>query len=156
MHGIGSEERTHRERRLAARVLVVEDDDAMRALLTETLLRDGYDVRAAASGIEATKMIEAMTLHEWSTRALDLVLSDVRMPGLSGLRLGDMVRDARWGTPLIFITAFPDDDVHTHAAELGATVLAKPFAMELLRRTVLTTIAARVRVLHAAEDARAK
>lgn len=135
--------------RKGARVLVVEDDDAMRELLAETLRRDGYDVVEASSGIEAARIIEELTMHEWSARAIDLMVSDVCMAGMSGLQLGGLLREARWSMPMIFITAFPQSHIAEEADRLGATVLAKPFRMELLRRSVLTSIASHVQRLRA-------
>jgi len=133
MPGLLDDDRTLRARRHGARVVLVEDDDAMRDLLEETLWRDGYDVRAASSGVEASRLIETMTLHAWSARAVDLVVSDVRLPGLGGLQLGDMVREARWSTPLIFITAFPDDRIRDRVMAAGAYgFLGKPFEGQAL------------------------
>jgi DNA-binding response OmpR family regulator len=140
-----------RPRHARARVLLVEDDDAMRQLVAEALRRDGYDVLEASSGLAAAQLIEDMTLREWSAGAFDLVVSDVCMAGLNGLRLGEMLRDARWDVPVIFITAFPEEHVRECAERIGATVIAKPFRLEVLRRSVLTTIAAHVKEAHAKE-----
>jgi len=130
-------------------VLVVEDDDDMRELLVETLQRDGYVVMAAPSIAEA-----ALALQR-GQRSPDLVLTDVRMAGgaESGIDFGHTLRDSDDSdlapTPLILMTAFPDSDVYAAATSMGATVLSKPFRLEVLRREVLTAIAAaHVKQLH--------
>src|SRR5215472_16823454 len=104
-----------RAKRWAAppRIVVAEDDAALRALVVGALVRDGYDVVEAASGADAVAVIETLTLTEWSNRAVDLVLTDVRMAGCTGLRLAQLIRRSGWPIPVILMTAFPDDEVRT-------------------------------------------
>lgn len=114
-----------------ARVLVAEDDRELRRLVTAVLRRCGYVVDEAANGIDMLERLADVTLRK---RTFDLIVSDVRMPGLTGmeviegLQLGDRAQSFR--TPVIFMTAFGDDDVHAEAARLGATILDKPFDLE--------------------------
>lgn len=144
-----TEHRVDSHHRRGARVLVADDDEATRALIGTTLRRDGFDVLEAASGSDAARIIESVTLFEWSARAIDLVVTDIRMSGMTGLELGWLLREARWDVPLILITAFPEADVTLDAERLGATLLFKPFRLEHLRRSVLTSIAAHVQLLRA-------
>jgi DNA-binding response OmpR family regulator len=121
-----------------ARVLLVEDDDEMRCLLRSILRADGYDVVEAATGREGVSYIyDAWGVGGRSARPLDLIVSDVRMPGWGGLDLLDVVRRAKMDTPVLLITAFGAPETHQEAARLGAgAVLDKPFALDEFRSTV--------------------
>jgi CheY-like chemotaxis protein len=131
--------------RAAVTVLVVEDDDDMRELLVETLERDGYVVLSAGSIGEALLTIQRVA------RRVDLVLTDVRMStGMaSGIDFGHVLRESKargtTTTPLILMTAFPDSAVYEAATSMNATVLSKPFRLDVLRREVLTRIAQHVK-----------
>ena len=71
----------------------------------------------------------------------DIVISDVRMPGLTGLDVLAILRCANWATPVILITAFGDEATHAEGRELGAVaVFDKPFNVEQLRAAVLETM----------------
>ena len=121
-----------------ARILLVEDDDEMRGLLTSILRADGYEVVAAATGTEGVSCIyDAWGVGGRSARPLDLIVSDVRMPGWGGLDLLDVVRRVKMDTPVLPITAFGAPETHQQAARLGAgAVLDKPFALDDFRTTV--------------------
>jgi CheY-like chemotaxis protein len=133
----------------APRILVAEDDDELRELLVTLLSRDGYEVIAANSGEAAVRILEDLSIRDWSTSAVDLVLTDVCMPGMSGTKLGEMIRDAHWPIPVIFMTAYPEAGIHSEAERLQAALLPKPFKSEFLRRIVLSMLAAHVRERHA-------
>lgn len=117
-------------RREVPRVLVAEDQPEMRALLRRALQRRGYEVVDAADG---PGLIDAIVrgLLAARTQVPDLIVTDVRMPGFSGLEVLARLRREGWSTPVILITAFGDAQLHEDAARLGAArVLNKPFAME--------------------------
>ena len=123
-------ERQGLTRREAPRVLVAEDQPEMRALLRRALQRRGYEVADAADG---PGLIDAIVRGLLAARAEvpDLIVTDVRMPGFSGLEVLARIRREGWSTPVILITAFGDAELHGDAARLGAArVLNKPFAME--------------------------
>lgn len=107
--------------------LVADDDPAMRTLLSELLRAEGLDVSEAADGRELFICIQRARTGP----ALDLLLTDVRMPGRSGLAVLEAVGDVR-GTSLILMTAFPDRDVRRRAQKLGAVLLEKPFDLDAL------------------------
>jgi DNA-binding NtrC family response regulator len=119
-----------------SRVLIAEDDNQMRRLLVRALRRDGHDVDEVASGDEL--------LHRLGTSELsrhggppDLLVSDVRMPGLLGTEVLAGLRDAEWTTPVILMTAFGDAALETEARRLGAlAVFQKPFDVDDLRTAV--------------------
>lgn len=117
-------------RRSAPRVLVAEDQPEMRALLRRALKRRGYDVMDASDGPELIRsIVDGLIANE--TQVPDLIVTDVRMPGFSGMEVLARLRSEGWTTPVILITAFGDAQLHQDAALLGAAcVLNKPFAME--------------------------
>ncbi len=124
-------------------ILVAEDDTAMRELVTSTLTADGYDVIAVGTGDEAAKILEERSQRTtWSERPVDLLLTDLRMPGSTGLSLTSMVREAHWEIPVIVMTAFAEPNVIAETEHLQAALLSKPFRLGEMRRVVLCTLAA--------------
>ncbi|HZS38258.1 MAG TPA: response regulator [Polyangia bacterium] len=121
----------------APRVLLAEDDAAMRDLLARTLRRHGFDVVEARSGYETLEWLAHGIIHEppiW----FDLVISDVRMPGYDGLNILASLRQMPVHVPVILITAFGSRETHAAAARLGAfAMLDKPFDVDDLMTIVL-------------------
>jgi len=126
----------------AAQILVAEDDVEMRKLLTERLRREGFEVIEARNGVELIDLISDQILHAGGDRPLiDLIISDVRMPGLTGLEALSGLRAGDWSTPFIVITAFGDDDTHAEAHRLGAcAVFDKPFDFDDLCTAVINRL----------------
>jgi two-component system, NtrC family, response regulator AtoC len=101
-------------------ILVVDDDASMRHLVSVILQGRGYDVRAVASADEA--------LRELAARDHDLVLTDVRMPGMDGLALVREVRRLQPDATAIVMTAYGSHDLAIDAMKAGAyDYLSKPF-----------------------------
>jgi DNA-binding response OmpR family regulator len=125
---------THRSSRPPSsrgRVIIAEDDAAMRRLLASTLRRDGYEVTETANGLQ---LFEALQRAVCAAATPAFIVSDVRMPGGSGLQVLEAMRIAGWSVPVVLITAFGDEDVMCEGARLGAAcVLSKPFDMDDLR-----------------------
>lgn len=112
-----------------ARVLIVDDDGEMRALLVDVLSQEGYRVEEAANGAEA--------LIRLRTESFAAIVLDKNMPGLSGLDLLPGLRTICPGTPVILITAFGDVATYMEAMEKGAfEYVFKPFRMEELLRVL--------------------
>lgn len=116
-----------------ARVLIVDDDREMRALLADVLGEAGYDVTEAADGARA--------LIRLRSESFAAIILDKNMPGLSGLDLLPGLRTICPETPVILITAFGDVGTYVDAMEKGATAyIFKPFRMqellEVLQRAV--------------------
>lgn len=123
------------------RILVVDDDDQIREILTDALIGDGHAVDGARDGGEALALLEQ--------RPYDLVLSDLRMPRVDGASLYEMLRTrhhfpVRFATKLprvIFMTGNPAE----HAAFLRGTtdpILEKPFTLRVVRKMVRVLLSA--------------
>ena len=111
------------------RVLVVDDDAEMRALLIEELRPDGYEVAEAKDGAEAVLATRACDF--------DVILMDKNMPGPSGLDLLPGFRRACPRTRIIMMTAFGDVPSYVEAIEKGAVeYLFKPFRMNEMKAAV--------------------
>ena len=82
------------------RVLVVEDDPRLREAVVDTLMLKGFQVSEAAHGIEALNLLR----HQ----QIDLVLSDINMPGMDGLELLQNVKQETPWLPVILMTAYGD------------------------------------------------
>ena len=102
-------------------ILVVDDEPAMRLLLSSVLKEEGHDVTAAASGEEALQLIAKRHYH--------LVLTDLKMPGISGLELLEQVKRDDPGTAVIILTAFGTVEGAVEAMRMGAVhYLLKPLS----------------------------
>lgn len=123
-----------------ARVLVVEDDPELRAMISNRLRHDGCEVVEACSGQDALERLDESDTYE---RPLDLVVMDVRMPGISGLEVTYLIRSWRWRTPIVLVTAYPEPELFEEAARLDAQLLAKPFAFAKLSQAAMTAVRGR-------------
>jgi len=114
------------------RVLVAEDDYEMRKLLAGTLNDSGYDVVECPDGMAMLTHLAAFLLpDEFAQEKIDLIISDVRMPGISGMEVLEGKPRHHAFPPMILITAFGDDQTHAMAAQFGAAaMLDKPFDMD--------------------------
>jgi CheY-like chemotaxis protein len=106
------------------RVLLVDDDDAVRRGLSRALRNSGYHVDTAQDGGEALRLLQ--------THTFDVVVSDINMPVLDGEGLLELMRDMELDVPLILITGDPDG-VHF---ETEVQLLPKPVAPEQLSSAV--------------------
>jgi CheY-like chemotaxis protein len=123
-------------RRPGRRVLVAEDDPDMRRLVAAHLRRAGHRVVEASDGMEILDRIEA-TVRSAGRELIDVIVSDIDMPGLSGLDLLAALRCTDWTTPVVLITAFGDEETRAEARELGAAaILDKPLDAAALRHAV--------------------
>ena len=107
------------------RVLVVDDDIGVRRSVARSLQSRGYAVELANSAEEA---LEALAAGTWSPR---LVISDVVMPGMSGVAFAEHLRSADEAIPIILITGYAGSHLREHHVETF-DVLEKPFSPEQL------------------------
>ena len=116
------------------RVLVAEDDPAFRYLLVGALRADAHEVVEVSNGVDLIDALGGSLIPEWGAGSFDLVLSDVRMPGWSGLDALASLGRAFELPPVVLITAFADDELHQRALLAGAVaVLDKPIDLDDLR-----------------------
>jgi DNA-binding NtrC family response regulator len=117
-------------------VLVAEDDPAMRDLLASALRDDGHEVLEARDGVDLLRLL-ATTGPSVDDFPVDVIVSDVRMPGTSGMEALTILRRFSRSLPVVLITAFGDLATHAEATRLGAAaVFDKPFDIDQLRSTV--------------------
>jgi two-component system cell cycle sensor histidine kinase/response regulator CckA len=107
-------------------ILVVDDEPAIVDLVKLTLESAGYPVLSACDGQQALALIEARS------RSIDLLLTDINMPNISGLELACRVSETAPGVPVIFMTGCPADAPHTEFLRRegpfsDCTVIRKPF-----------------------------
>ena len=119
----------------SATVLVADDDEDLRALVVATLRADGYTVLEARDGVELLDhLVRAVDVP---SERPDVVVTDVRMPNLSGLGVLESLRRAHMALPVVVMTVFADESVRTMARRLGAVgLLKKPFDFDDLRTAV--------------------
>ena len=114
---------------MKSRILVVDDEPSIRKVLQAQLSREGYEVGLAADGGEA---ISQLASSPW-----DLVVSDLKMPGVGGLELLQHANQEYPGLPVILITAHGTVDSAVEALKLGAQdYITKPFDLDELRSAV--------------------
>ena len=111
------------------RILVVEDDAEMRSLLKDFFEEDGFEIDSVSNGSEAFRKI--------AREPFDLIITDIRMPGLTGLDILPGIRKLQPEAPIIVITAFGSEEVQQKAFERGATsYLEKPIHFHNLRTLI--------------------
>jgi two-component system response regulator PilR (NtrC family) len=111
------------------RILVVDDERSMRELLAIVLRREGYEVLLAENGRAAIELLE----HE----PVDLLISDIKMPDLSGVEVLRAAKKIDQDILGIMITAFASTETAVEAMRLGACdYLSKPFDIDLLKMKV--------------------
>lgn len=103
----------------ALKILLAEDDDAMRGYISRALETAGYDVTAVDRGTEALPLLE--------TENFDLLLSDIVMPEMDGIELAQRCAECSPRTKVMFITGFAAVTLKASREQPQARVLSKPF-----------------------------
>ena len=115
----------------AGRVLLVEDEDAVRSFAVEALKRQGYEVLQATSGAEAIEMMSE------ADRPIDIVVSDVIMPEMDGPTMYKLLRETNPELKIIFMSGYPDDAFKNALdSEETFAFLQKPFSLAQLAAKV--------------------
>ena len=128
-----------------SRILVVDDDETIRDTLYE-LLSEDYDCQTAQTAEQALARLEVDTY--------DVVLTDISMPGLSGLELLGHVRQQYPDTPVIIISGISDQEHAQGLIRLGAfEYLLKPFRLEVVEKSVKRALDRRRQLLKAPRGA---
>jgi response regulator NasT len=119
------------------RVLVAEDHDGLREILVMLLKADGHHVVDVSNGLVLADAVAVSLDPELGSGRFDLVISDVRMPKMSGLSAFEQLDYAADLPPVVFISGFADEQVYRHAQQLHAlAVFDKPLDFDELRAFV--------------------
>ncbi len=112
-------------------LLVIEDDETMRAALKRILEQEGYHLKLAADATELSTVLDG--------EGIDLILMDIGLPWINGLELAQMLKENRdlKKIPLVFVSAKATDAEIAKAFEIGADeFIKKPFDVDKLKKTV--------------------
>jgi DNA-binding NtrC family response regulator len=122
---------------ITQKILVVDDEENVCQSIKKVLSRRGYDVSQALTVDDAVKLIQEMSF--------DLVITDMMIPGTSGLELLQIIRDHYPELEVIMITGYASIESAVNATKLGATAyLPKPFTPDELTKVTENTLSARV------------
>ena len=118
-------------------ILVVDDDLAVREVASRVLRRAGYRVLEAADGQEA------LAVARGEAGRLDLLLTDVVMPGMNGRELAERLTEVRPETRLLYMSAYTEDEVILRGIRIAEmNFLSKPFSLDTLRDAVRQALVA--------------
>jgi CheY-like chemotaxis protein len=119
-------------------VIVAEDEGDVRQLVAVALRGLGYDIIEARSGAELLDALADALLYGSAADRPDVIISDIRMPGLTGLEILAGLRQARWPTAIVLMTAYADHTTREEARRLGADAFfSKPFDIDDLMTAVV-------------------
>ena len=110
-------------------ILVVEDEAVVRLLVVETLTDHGYRALEAANGDAALRILQ-------SAQRVDLLITDIGLPGLNGRQLADAARTQRVGLKTLFMTGYAENAASSNFLQPGMEIITKPFNMDVLAKRV--------------------
>jgi CheY-like chemotaxis protein len=114
-----------------ARILIAEDEEPVRVLLTRALAEDGHFVVAAADGAEALDLLQN------ERGGFDLLLADIKMPMMDGIALSLAVARDFPDLPILLMTGYADQRERAHGLDaLVHDVIAKPFSVDQIKDAV--------------------
>jgi len=115
------------------KILIVDDEQSMRDFLAIMLKKEGHEVVTAENGTEALKAVQA--------EIFDLVITDVKMPGLDGIGVLKLIKEISADTIVIMITAFATAETAVEAMKLGAyDYITKPFKIDEIKLIIQKAI----------------
>jgi PAS domain S-box-containing protein len=117
-------------------ILLVEDEDVVRDLTHRVLERHGYTVLACANGAEA------VALAETHGAGIELLLTDVVMPGLHGYEVAEKVAASRPEIKILYMSGYAEEAFVDHPAVTASALIEKPFAVDVLARRVREALGA--------------
>lgn len=119
-----------------ARVLIIEDDEEMRSLLKDFFAEEGFETDSVGNGYDAFGTL--------TQKIFDVVITDIRMPGLTGLDILPRIKKIQPEAAIIVITAFGTEEFRRKAFERGANAyLEKPIHFQELRDLIRDVIFAK-------------
>lgn len=127
-----------------ARILLADDEARVLALFGDVLGAAGHAIDVANNGLELCEKLRLLEVRDDPQRAppYDLVITDVRMPGVLGTEVLEALAGAEHKVPVIVMSSFVDDDVRAAAKRYGAAaVLEKPVPLPILLDTIEDALA---------------
>lgn len=119
---------------MPARILYVEDDESARLIVKDQLANEGFDVRSASDGEEATDILQK--------ESFDLLLLDIRMPRKDGIEVLRFMKKNKIRPRVIMLTAVGELSIAIEAVKLGANdYLTKPYSLEELLACIQRVLA---------------
>jgi two-component system cell cycle sensor histidine kinase/response regulator CckA len=120
-------------------ILIVEDEEALRGLARELLEAHGYKVMEAERGDQAIRLVEN------SQMPIDLLLTDVVMPGMGGKQLAKRLLELRPGLRILYMSGYTDDVINPRGILSGNTLLLpKPFTRAVLLNKVREALSTKI------------
>jgi len=116
-------------------VLLVDDNDIVRTMVSSVLSMDGYNVLVATNGSEAL-----MTLNDYM-HGIDLLITDLMMPEMDGKELAAQVSRTHPHVRIIFMSGFSDSELASASTNGDAPLFVKPFSLKILRAKVRELLA---------------
>jgi two-component system, cell cycle response regulator CpdR len=114
-----------------ARILIAEDEEALRSLVARALRQDGHEVTTASDGAEALELIAR------AQGAFELLVTDIRMPIMDGIALALAVARDHPAVTILLMTGYADQRERAHGLEaLIHDVIAKPFSLATIRSAI--------------------
>lgn len=118
-------------------ILLVDDEKSVRAIVVKILARDGHTVLEAEHGAAALRLAES---HDGP---IDLLITDMYMPGLRGPEIVERLRPTRPVLPVLYMSGYGDEDVARSGVGPGSSFLRKPFTVQEIRDAVRNVLAGR-------------
>lgn len=116
-------------------ILLAEDEEVVRTFVTRSLRKEGFNVLPAADGQEALEILAS------AENSISLLLTDIVMPGMSGLELAKRVKKESLGTPIILTSGYaPEDLANREELKALGTFVKKPFDMDNLIKFLASTL----------------
>jgi CheY-like chemotaxis protein len=125
------------------RVLLAEDDPEMGDMVAAALRSDGAEVVLVRDGRDLLLRLGSPCSSRRQRRSFDVIVSDLRMPGYTGIQVLEGLRRAGWLIPMIVMTAFGDAPTRARVEAHGGFLFNKPFDLDDLRTAVLHLIGRR-------------
>jgi DNA-binding NtrC family response regulator len=122
------------------RILIIEDDEEMRSLLKDFLEEEGFETNSASNGSDAFRKLVK--------EPFDFVITDIRMPGLTGLDILPGIKKLHPDTFIIVITAFGSEEVYRRSLARGAAAyLEKPIHLDKLRTLIHEMVSSKEKMI---------
>lgn len=118
------------------RVLIADDEDLQRTALEQLLTEEGYEVISVEDGFELHDYLQ-LSLESRGVPRPDVIITDVRMPGETGIEVMEAARKRGVRTPIVIVTGYPSPELEARVNALGnARMIAKPIDVNAFMQTI--------------------